>query len=218
MKKSLLLTASALIASASVANANQDYNGVYVGVSGAQSQGNSKAQLTNDSGLFQHTGRAGVKGGHGGLHVGIQKQFQRTIVGLETGGHIGKATSSKTTTLGTTPYKQSLNRKHGYHVAAKVGYELNSWVPYVKLGYDNSHFQAKTQKDSYAESSKKRHLDGLLVGFGLETQVQKMLLGAEWVHTIYRGQKFNNITSIDRLRDKHSPNIGDFKVKLSYKV
>lgn len=219
MRKTLLLSASALIACSIGNPAKSNGTGVYMGFSGAMSQGNNKVQAKNHDESFLQKGRAGIKGFHGGTHLGFQKEFKNKMVcGLEAGYHLGYANASKTTTVDDDKHKISLKRKRGFNVSTKIGYELNSWTPYLRAGYDSSQFTAKTQIANNSRSSKSHRLNGLMLGFGLETQISKILIGVEWVHTLYRAQKFNKQEHINCLNDKHGAKIGDFKIRLSYKV
>jgi opacity protein-like surface antigen len=224
MKTSLLLSASALIASCGVATAetatkNASSTGIYFGLHGALAQGNNKHKSQNFDNSVEHRGRSGMKGGHGGLHLGFQKSFSNNLVcGIEGGTHLGRTNAGKTTNVSGDSHKTSFTRKHGVHISTKLGYELNSWVPYFRVGYDSSKFTSKTQLKSKPQASKSKRMDGLMLGFGLETQIKSMIVGVEWVHTLYETQKFNKKTNAHRINDKNSAKIGDFKIRLSYKV
>ncbi len=158
----------------------------------------------------------------GGFQVGYNHQINNFVFGLELGFNFGSLKAHASTTLTVTPTTdiardalndldgidgavtgQALNvttplsvkRSNEILVAARTGFIVNNWMPYVKVGLSN----AKIELGAASE-----RLNGFLVGVGVETVLSDhVVVGGEWTTASYKSK--NNV-DLDRTQE--------FKIRL----
>ncbi|NCQ67149.1 MAG: porin family protein [Alphaproteobacteria bacterium] len=190
--------------------ADSNFSGAYVG----GNIGYGAGKVKQDDRSNNTSGDLGVSGVIGGLHTGYQHQFGMFILGAEAAANL----SNTEGTTKTDAVKTSFKRKNAFGLAARAGLAVNSWMTYVKLGWETAKFNAKESgnvapnlADNY---SKNKRLNAFVTGLGFETLVAKnMMIGAEWTYSFYQNKSF--VSGADA--EKFKPRIGDFKVRLGYK-
>lgn len=201
-KLAVLLAASAFATSAMAAD-SANMTGFYVGANGGYGVGKTKISDSNDVSLSK-----ALDGFLGGLHAGYQKDFGCLVAGLEAHGYLSNTKGTARDTDGDT---NATKRKHGYGVSGRLGAKLNSWLTYVKVGYDRAKFTNSGIEDA-VRFSRSKNLNGLVLGLGAETMVtSNVALGAEITQTLYKAVKVKG-TDI-----KLTNRVADFKLRLSYK-
>lgn len=193
MKIKALLTASAVALTAAAAHAETDFSGAYVGLNAGYGIG--KFDIKDDG----YVNDMSIDGLDGGLHLGYQKDFGKFVAGLELHGNFSGA---------NTRFKDSeedfkISRGHSFGASAKLGMKLNSWLAYVRAGYDRAKYELKD--NGIKERS---NANGFLGGLGVETMLtSNIMFGGEYNHIRY--QKFKNSHT--------KPSYNTFKLRLSYK-
>ena len=92
----------------------------------------------------------------------------------------------------------SIKRSNEFLAAARAGFVVNGWMPYVKAGLSNAKFESGTAS---------ARLNGFLVGAGVETVLSDhVVVGGEWTTVNYKAK---NGVDVGRTQE--------FKVRLGYK-
>jgi outer membrane immunogenic protein len=146
--KKYLLASVALALSLGVAHAGDSkFDGVYGGVDATYGSGKSTD--------------VDVDGFGGGAFGGYGKTFGNWYVGGELNADFSKADGKEGGV--------SVEKKYSYGVAARAGYLLNDKIlGYGVVGWERGKFEAKDATDKVSEE-----LNGIRVGLGVETFVQK---------------------------------------------
>lgn len=210
MKMNQILSA-ALISTAMTTAAMAEHGkmtGFYVGVNGGYGVGHGDmsslpARTTLNSSDY------GLGGFVGGLHTGYQKDFGCMVAGLELAGNLSNTDGDDKTFTN----KLTFERKNAFGAAARLGFKLNTWLVYAKLGYENAKF-----KVSSAVSSSKRH-NAFVPGLGMETMLtSNVMFGGEWTYAMYNKKTYAiSVATGGETRASFKPRVGDFKLRLGYK-
>jgi hypothetical protein len=219
--KTVLASTAIAAALATSAMAAETFTGPYAGVNFGYGAGHIDAKTTakHGAGTESTKNNNGLKGVIGGLHLGYQKDFGQFVAGLEASANLsnteGKNRADK--------YSSSLKRKNAYGIAARLGMTLNTWLAYVKLGYESAQFEAKFT-DTFAAApnqingKKKSRINGFVPGFGMETKLTpNVMFGGEWTYSMYSRKTYKAAAGTTEVTAKSKPSIGDFKLRLSYK-
>ena len=213
--KTVLASTAIAAALATSAMAAETFTGPYAGVNFGYGVGHVDAK-TNVTGAnaTSYKDSKGIKGTIGGLHLGFQKDFGQFVAGLEASANLSNTEGKDTSATASTSFK----RKNAYGIAARVGMTLNTWLAYVKLGYENARFESKvtnTITTPKINFKKKSRVNAFVPGFGMETKLTpNVMFGGEWTYAMYSR---NNLKVNDTVSVKNKANIGDFKLRLSYK-
>jgi opacity protein-like surface antigen len=219
--KTMIATSAVALAVVTSAMADSNFTGAYVGANAGYGFGSTK--VTNKLAAFITNYDASLKGAIGGLHGGYQHQFGMFVAGVEASANLSNTKGSETT-YAQTPLANILvktisdKRKHAFGLAARLGVDLNSWMVYTKLGWENAKFESKGDANTALQGielqfsgKSNRRSNAFVTGLGFETLVAKnMMIGAEWTTSFYDTKKMAD-RSVKILR------IGDFKVRLGYK-
>lgn len=211
--KTLIASSAVAVALATSAMADaHKMTGFYAGVNVGYGAGRTNIDSKNLTSPVKND--AGLEGVIGGLHLGYQHDFNNQFVGgLELSGNLSN-TNGKVSVDGDKI--TDLKRKHAFGIAARLGMKINSWLAYVKLGWESAKFDLTGASTAAADATaKKSHrLNGFVPGIGMETMLtQNIMFGGEWTYTMYSSKSFKT-GDIDH---KVKPRIGDFKLRLSYK-
>lgn len=217
--KNLAIVSAVALSAAGSAYADAHCTGFYLGLNAGYGFGSSKTKYNDKSDANQnpnHDARIGIEGFDGGLHLGYQHDFGKFVAGLEASGALNHADGSSRS-IESVRDRLYVERKHAFGIAAKVGAKLNSWLAYVKLGYERASFRAKYDDPVTAANviSGTKNLNGFLAGVGMETMLTShVMFGGEYAHTFY-----GKATASNAINDtvKVDPRYGTFKLRLSYK-
>lgn len=207
MKKLAVLLAASAFATSAMAAETSNMTGFYVGANGGYGVGKSTVKNAAE----KAKGTVALDGFLGGLHAGYQKDFGCLVAGLEAHGYLSNTKGNETTSA-----TESLTgkRKHGMGVSGRLGAKLNSWLTYVKVGYDRAKFTTTEKDNGVTLPSKSKNANGLVLGLGAETMVSSnVALGAEITQTLYKGYTQKS-SGVDH---KINNRVADFKLRLSYK-
>jgi opacity protein-like surface antigen len=225
MKKivTLIVTSAVAASIATSAAANTNMTGFYIGVNAGYGAGKDKAHISNNKGINIKKDKD-LKGAVGGLHFGYQQDFGQFVAGLEGSTSLSDTKASITSGTRARALKATFKRKHSLGVAGRLGVKLNNWLAYVKLGYENATFSRNLNKTFgvVGSGSKSKRLNAFVPGIGFETLIcDHVMLGGEWTYSLYSGKNFNDKVGKGKAKahisDKHTPQIGDFKLRLGYK-
>lgn len=123
--------------------------------------------------------------------------------------------------------KATLKQGNVINIAAKFAYQVQPVVaPYIKLGYSNAKFSAKSDVlDADANKkniSKTKRLGGLLIALGADVEMSdNMRLGFEYAHVRYAKFKFDHKTgngNREFATRKFSPRTNTFMLRASYLI
>jgi len=207
MKKLAVLLAASAFATSAMAAETSNMTGFYVGANGGYGVGKTTAK----NATAETKGTMALDGFLGGLHAGYQKDFGCLVAGLEGHGYLSNTKGSEVTSATDS---LTAKRKHGLGVSGRFGAKLNSWLTYVKVGYDRAKFTSTEKENGVTLPSKSKNLNGLVLGLGAETMVSSnVALGAEITQTLYKGYTVKTAATNVKINNR----VADFKLRLSYK-
>lgn len=103
----------------------------------------------------------------------------------------------------------SFERKHAYGLSLRLGVVLNSWMTYLKLGWENAKFEFSAP--SFSDST---HENAIVGGLGMETVIaENIMFGAEATYAHYGTVDF----TADGTKFSTEPGVLEAKVRLGYK-
>jgi len=188
---------------------SKNMSGAYLGTSFGYGIGEAHSKIKNTAGLAI-TNNPSMKGMIGGVHLGFQKDFGRIVAGVEAAGNLSNTKTSNSLQLGALTVKNVLKRKNALNVAGRFGFKLNDWLVYAKGGYENAKFST---------NSKAKRLNGVLAGLGFETiTCNHVMFGGEYTYTMYKRETFKTTVNGVGVSTKSQPRIGDFKLRIGYKL
>jgi outer membrane immunogenic protein len=134
-----------------------DWSGLYVGLHGGYGWSNVGTGL----------GNVHVDGWLGGGHVGLQRQFDRWVVGIEASYSAGELDGSRTIDLGGDPLRLDAAISDLILVTGRLGYAWDDRLLYIKAGYASADVEVGSTYLGVTTQAKSR-LDGWTAGFGFE--------------------------------------------------
>lgn len=141
-----------------------DWSGLYLGIHGAYGWGQLDTGFDSD---------IDVDGWLAGGQIGLQRQFDRWVVGIEASFSGGELDGSKTFDvpgIGATNFNASVSNI--LMITGRLGYAWHDRLFYVKGGYASADLDLKITKLGGAFSSDSR-VDGWTAGFGFERQLTR---------------------------------------------
>lgn len=151
-------------------NTAVDWSGLYAGVHGGYGW----------SGIDTNLGGVNVDGWLGGGHVGLQRQFDRWVVGIETSYSFGELDGSRTIPFGGNPLRLDATISDLLLVTGRLGYAWDDRLAYIKAGYAAADVEVGTTYLGQTTTAKSR-LDGWTAGFGLERMLTpNIAIGIEY--------------------------------------
>lgn len=148
-----------------------DWSGLYVGLHGGYGWSKQDTGLGSD---------IDVDGWLAGGHVGLQRQFDRWVLGIETSITGGDLEGSKTIS-GVADVKATVSDI--LMVTGRLGYAWRDRLFYVKGGYASADIDLSISTFGGSLSSHSR-VDGWTAGFGFERQI---------THNVSFGVEYNYI-------------------------
>ena len=147
-----------------------DWSGLYAGIHGGYGWSNV------DTGL----GSVHVDGWLGGGHVGLQRQFERWVVGIEASYSFGELDGHRTISVGGDPMRLDAAISDLLLVTGRLGYAWDDRLLYIKAGYASADVEVGATFLGVATQAKSR-LDGWTAGFGLERVITpNIVIGLEY--------------------------------------
>jgi outer membrane immunogenic protein len=147
-----------------------DWSGLYAGVHGGY--GWSKV----DTGI----GGVAVDGWLGGGHLGIQRQLDRWVVGIEASYSFGNLDGHRTLSIGRDPIRLNAAVSDVLLLTGRLGYAWDDRLLYIKGGYASADVEVGTTNFGMTTQIQSR-LDGWTVGFGLERLITpNIFIGVEY--------------------------------------
>jgi opacity protein-like surface antigen len=205
----LTISAVAVALTAPVLASSKNMSGAYLGASFGYGIGELHSRMKSNTGLSTNMNPS-MKGMIGGLHLGFQKDFGRFVAGVEGAGNLSNTKTSDSFQVGALSIKNAVKRKNALNAAGRFGVKLNDWLVYAKGGYENAKFSS---------DSKSKRVNGLLAGLGFETVTcNHVMFGGEYTYTMYKRETFKTTTNGIQISRKIQPRIGDFKLRLGYKL
>ncbi len=160
-----------------------DWSGLYLGLHGGY--GWSKQDTGLDSDIK-------VDGWLAGGHVGLQRQFDRWVIGIEasfTGGKMDGSTTVDTGVIGLADIKASVSDI--LLLTGRLGYAWQDRLFYVKGGYASADIDLKVDTIGGSFSSGSR-LHGWTVGAGFERKLtHNVSFGLEYNYIDLGGKTFD---------------------------
>jgi opacity protein-like surface antigen len=178
-----------------------DWSGFYIG--GDLGWQGSRIGLSSPTGPVSfapnHDGFAG------GGFVGIQKEFNQVVVGIE-GSYLAATGRESFTTPSIGPIfvpggtaTAQAKLKDLWSVGARVGLPWGQWMPYVTGGYGSGSFQLNVQNigaGAVTEAATSRN-DGGYVGGGVDYAFTKnWIIGAEYRHYFFDTRTVTAVRSV----------------------
>ena len=147
-----------------------DWSGLYAGIHGGYGWSNV------DTGL----GTVHVDGWLGGGHLGLQRQFERWVVGVEASYSFGELDGHRTLSIGGDPMRLDAAISDLLLVTGRLGYAWDDRLLYIKAGYASADVEVGATFLGVATQAKSR-LDGWAAGFGLERLITpNIVIGLEY--------------------------------------
>ena len=214
--KNILMASAAVLALSSAVQAEGNFQGFYAGVNGGYATAKNEFRIENNNNFAVDTSAHGFTGG---VQAGYNHQIGNFVVGAEIGFNFGNLTND---------YKFDANhfgstkRKNEFLAAARAGYVVNNWMPYIKAGissakFDASATQRNTANNANVNANTSDRRTGFLIGAGVETVIaDNFVVGAEWTTVKYKDSaiKAQNATNGFTFSDNRTQ---EFKVRLGYK-
>lgn len=155
-----------------------DWSGLYAGLHGGYGWSNV------DTGL----GSVHVDGWLGGGHLGLQRQFDRWVVGVEASYSFGELDGHRTINVGGDPMRLDAAISDLLLVTGRLGYAWDDRLLYIKAGYASADVEVGSTFLGVTTEAKSR-LDGWTAGFGLGRQITpNIVIGLEYNY-IHLGSK-----------------------------
>jgi opacity protein-like surface antigen len=199
MSKKILAVAAVALLSTVASATSKNMTGFYAGVNVGAGAG--KTRITQSNGDRDEVGTNGFLGG---FLFGYQRDLGSLVGGLEAGFDLSNQKASARVGTTSTTFK----KRDSWNLALRMGTKINSWLVYVKAGYESAKFRY-TETNIRAES--KRH-GAFVPGIGMETMLtNNVLFGGEFTYASYSRKTYRN--SNHRIR----PHTADFKLRLGYK-
>lgn len=147
-----------------------DWSGLYTGVHGGY------GWSSVDTGIAD----VQVDGWLGGGHLGLQRQFDRWVIGIEASYSFGELDGSRTINFGGDPLRLDAAISDLLLVTGRLGYAWNDRLFYVKAGYAAADVEVSATFLGLTTQAKSR-LDGWTAGFGLERMLTpNLIIGLEY--------------------------------------
>ena len=147
-----------------------DWSGFYAGLHGGYGWSNV------DTGL----GGVNVDGWLGGGHVGVQRQFDRWVLGIEASFSAGELDGHRTIDIGGDPLRLDAAISDLLLVTGRLGYAWDNRLLYLKAGYASADVEVNSSFLGVTTHAKSR-LDGWTAGFGLERMITpNIIIGFEY--------------------------------------
>jgi len=147
-----------------------DWSGLYAGIHGGYGWANV------DTGL----GSVHVDGWLGGGHLGLQRQFERWVIGVEASYSFGELDGHRTISIGGDPMRLDAAISDLLLVTGRLGYAWDDRLLYIKAGYASADAEVGATFLGVATQAKSR-LDGWTAGFGLERLITpNIAIGLEY--------------------------------------
>jgi outer membrane immunogenic protein len=147
-----------------------DWSGFYLGIHGGY--GWSRV----DTGLAS----VDVDGWLGGGHIGVQRQFDRWVLGLEASFSFGELDGHRTLDIGGAPLRLEAAVSDLLLITGRLGYAWDDRLLYVKAGYAAADVEAAVTFLGTTNEVRAR-LDGWTAGIGLERMVTpNIIIGLEY--------------------------------------
>jgi len=160
-----------------------DWSGLYLGLHGGYGWTRQDTGLGSD---------LKVDGWLAGGHVGLQRQFDRWVIGVEasfTGGTMEGSTTVDTGVIGLANIKASVNDI--LLLTGRLGYAWQDRLFYVKGGYASADFDLRVDTIGGSYSSGSR-LHGWTAGVGFERKLtHNVSIGLEYNYIDLGAKTFN---------------------------
>lgn len=147
-----------------------DWSGLYAGFHGGYGWSNV------DTGV----GSVHVDGWLGGGHLGLQRQFDRWVIGAEVSYSFGNLDGQRTINVGGDPMRLDASISDLLLVTGRLGYAWDDRLLYIKVGYASADVEVGSTFLGVTTEAKSR-LDGWTAGFGVERQITpNIVIGLEY--------------------------------------
>ena len=147
-----------------------DWSGLYAGVHGGYGWSNVDTGIAN----------VHVDGWMGGVHLGLQRQFDRWVIGIEGSYSFGELDGHRTLTFAGNPLRLDAAISDLLLVTGRLGYAWNDRLLYVKAGYAAADVEIGATSFGVTTQARSR-LDGWTAGFGLERMLTpNLVIGLEY--------------------------------------
>jgi|GEM_PF-4400418 len=212
-----------LISVSAVQAQTHSFDGFTAGIQGGYLELSNKSELDCFNGV-KGSNSASRSGGIGGFNLGYGKTlYNKFYAGVEATAmftNLNLENNSRVFTNNTT-VKTGLVLKESYGAALRLGYTMGQCLPYVKVGYVNSKFNAKLQSDDLGYAKADKHLDGLDLGVGVDMKLtDRVLAGFEFSHQEYKKIHYKIFDSTGPVNFESSvkPKVNLFLAKLKIKI
>lgn len=194
-------------------NTTYNWTGAYVGGQVGYSWGTSR--YSNE---FDERFKFNPKGGLGGLYGGYNYQLNNNIVlGVEADFAFSdmKDNSGKYYDEGSLDPNMRSKLKMRWNGAARlrVGYALDSWLPYVAAGVSYGDYYMKASDDVDSSGKKSIHRTGWNVGAGVDYALSDSLIA----RVEYRYTDYGKASVLSGISDRLKLRTHDVRLGVAYK-
>lgn len=127
----------------------------------------------------------------GGFKAGYNYQFNsKFLLGIEGNIIFTPGSKSDSLTGGSDAERYSVKQDRIFNVVAKAGYTFDKLLPYVKVGYSNTHL-SDLNYSAWTGGAKKSNHSGYILGAGLDYAFKEnIVLGIDYSYTNYQDKSF----------------------------
>lgn len=222
MKKILMASVVALTATSAAVASEGNMQGFYVGANAGYATATADLKGTAFGAAVGNPAfRAGFRGFTGGFQAGYNHQINDFVIGLELGFNFGNLESAARLNAANNVVAK---RKNEFLAAARLGYMINNWMPYIKAGISNFKAEATGNVGANANgggAAERFTVSGrstaFLVGAGVETAIaDNFLVGLEYTTAKLKDLSYTNAAGNTNLTVDGS-RTHEVKVRLGYK-
>ncbi|MFC6444475.1 outer membrane protein [Shinella zoogloeoides] len=222
---SVLATAALLSITPAAA---EDWSGFYLGVHGGGAWSPSSYDHVETLGVggsednreFFSTDGSSVAGG---FQAGVQQQFDQFVLGVEGFYTLLDAKDSSQTDLNGIPRTRETRLNDYWGAAARVGYNLDNAMPYLKVGYAGTTLDYVNTRiaDNVVVGESSNKVGGVLLGAGVDFALTKnWTVGADYSFTKFNvgsQQQTRDGAAVAAYNDDNDVKLHLVTIRLNYK-